>query len=107
MANRIIKTLANFQNKVLIANQKFFDDDILIEEGNIIRMNPIVLGELIVEYTRNGTDYYNVKDDTAQKANSSHLYRFPISAGDTFNVRIKGGTATTVKSFYAELWLEA
>lgn len=107
MANRKILTIANFKNKVLLASQKFLDNDFTILEGNYIRMNPITADELIIEYTLNGTDYYTVNSEVSQVANSSYLYRFTVSAGDTFNVRIKGGAATTVKSFKAELWLEA
>lgn len=107
MGNRKIITIADFKNKALdVSPDKFLDSDFAITEGNIIRMNPIVLESLTLEYTLNGTDYYNVNSNIVQVANGSYFYRFPCSAGDLFNVRVKEGTATTIKTFKAELWLE-
>jgi len=107
MNSRKIQTIANFQNKDIALNMKFLDADFVVLEGNLIKMNPIVDTEQILEYTRNGMDYYNVNNNLAQTADGSYTFRFPVSAGDLFNVRIKGGAAVTVSSFIAELFLEA
>lgn len=107
MGNRKLATIVNFQNKALGVSQKFLDADLLITEGNIIRMNPITLGVLVLEYTLNGTDYYSVNAGIAQAAEGSYMYRIMCTAGDLFNLRIKSGVVTTVKNLKVELWLEA
>jgi len=107
MATRKIQTIADLRDKVLGVSETFLASDFAILEGNYIRMTPIIQDELMIEYTLNGTDYFTVNSAIAQVMNGSYFYRFPVSAEDTFNVRIKGGTATTVKYFKAELWLEA
>ena len=70
-------------------------------------LNRIVLDSLTLEYTLNGTDFYNVNSAVPQVVNGSYFYRFPCSAGDLFNIRVAEGTATTIKYFKAELWLES
>lgn len=110
MANTKVVTVADIENKVLALNDKFLPEDFLIGPGNQLLINPIILDALSLEYTLNGTDYYTVNNSNGvvivQAANGSYTYKFPVTGGNLFNMRIVGGTATTLKKFKAELWLE-
>jgi len=111
MASRKIKTIANIKNKVLGTSQKFLDSDFIINEGNRIEFSVTISDSLILEYTTNGPDYESVNNlastATPQAANGTYRYVIQVSTPGLFNVRIKGGMATTLKSFIAELYLVA
>lgn len=106
MSHRKLTTIANIKNKVLALNQKFLTNDFEILEGNKIIMSVAVSAILTIEYTRNGTDYISVNSDVSQASSSGYRYQIDVFAGDTFNVRIKETTATTLELFTAELYLE-
>ena len=109
MAVRKIITIADIQNKVLSAAQKFLDSDFIISEGNRIEFSAAVVDSLMLEYTKNGTDYLGINNISSttmpHAADGEYRYVVQVVAPGLFNVRIKGGMATTLKSFNAELYL--
>lgn len=106
MGNRKILTIVDQRNVAIAISTKFLATDFDIAEGNIIRMNPIILDAGTIEYTLDGTLYNELNQSIQQVAKGSYMWRFMCSAGDKFNVRIKEGTATTIQFFKVELWLE-
>jgi len=90
----------------LSKSANFLDSDFLITEGNIIKLNVVISDELTIEYTLDGTNFYGLNSVLTQGDEGSYTYKFPVTAGDTFNLRIKEGTATTLLNLKADLWVE-
>lgn len=106
MGNRKILTIVDQRDQAIAMDTKFLAADFDILEGNMIRMNPIILVAGTLEYTLDGVLYNELNESIQQVAKGSYMWRFMCSAGDKFNVRIKEGTATTIQVLKVELWLE-
>ncbi len=109
MSDRKIQTIVDFNEvggKNIADSATFLNSDFSITEGNMIRMVVTTDDEYHIQYTRNGTDYHTVNSGDAQVIDGSYFYRFPVSAGDLFNVKIQESAIIQIW-FKAELWLEA
>lgn len=73
-------------NKTMTSNKVFQYWEILIETAQ----------EVKYEYTRNGTDWFILNDDTALKANNGYMFYLTAQQSDSFNLRPQTGTGVVI-----------
>lgn len=74
-------------NKSMASNKVFQYWEILLETDQAVKY----------EYTRNGTEWFILNDDTTLKANNGYMFYLTAQQSDIFNLRPQTGTGVVIK----------
>lgn len=106
MAKRKLITIASIRKKALLADQTFLEDNFIIKEGNLVRVQVASSANQQLLATLDGEDFVSFNNAIAIKSEGFYLYEFTVSVGDTINFKMGGAAASTLISLDVDLYLD-